>query len=101
MRNIYIQKMWIKQPGLRETIKDKNGKEWFFAYWQDFISGVMIQRIYFWDKEKNLTGLMELKGNNILHLSRWKARVLKIVNNKDYRDRFLRSLEFPLDNSKI
>jgi hypothetical protein len=93
--------MWITQPGLREIIKDKNGKEWSFAYWQDFISGVMIQRIYFWDKEKNVTGLMEFKGNNILHLSRWKARVLKIVKNKDYRDRFLCSLEFPIDNSKI
>jgi hypothetical protein len=93
--------MWIVQPGLRESIKDKYGKVWHFAHWSDVKEGVDIQRLFFWDTEKESTGLVELKGDKIIHYSKWKDRALKIVNDKEYRAKFIKPLKFPLDNSQL
>jgi hypothetical protein len=93
--------MWITQPGLRESIKDKHGKVWYFAHWTDFKENVYIQRLYFWDIEKETTGLIEVKGDQIIHYSKWKDRVLKLANDKEYRDKFIRPLKFPIDNSQF
>jgi len=93
--------MWITQDGLRESITDKNGTVWFFAYWHDWVSKVYTQRILFWDADKKVTGLLELKADQAVHLSKWKDKVIKLTNDKKYRQKFIRVLKFPIDNVEI
>ena len=87
--------LWKKWPGLRETIEDKNGTKWFFKYWSDN----QIQRIYFWDSEKKNTGFMELKDDKTIHWNKIKDRVIKLVNDKGYREKFICELKFPVENN--
>ena len=90
---------WMKQPGLRESIEDKNGTVWIFKYWSDINGEDCMQRVFFWDKEKLITGLMELKDGKTIHWSKIKDRVIKLANNKAYRDKFICELKFPVENN--
>jgi hypothetical protein len=91
--------LWIKQPGLRETIEDKNGTIWFFKYWSDIHGKDFVQRVYFWDSEKKVTGLMELKDGKTIHWKKIKDRVIKLIKDKSYREQFLCQLKFPIESN--
>ena len=91
--------MWIKQAGLRDYIKDKNGITWFFKYWSDITGTAYKQRIYFWDENHKTAGLMEFMGDQTINWKRVKDRVIKLANEKSYREQFRCPLKFPVEKN--
>jgi hypothetical protein len=89
--------MWWKSQNLDKPIRDKNGHIWHFLIWSDFPSGVHTQRIYFWDGDKNETGVVELSGDQTLHITQLKKRIAKLATNPEYRRQFRCKLSFPIE----
>jgi hypothetical protein len=72
-----------------------NGARWFWQIEHDTDSdGVQIQRIFYWNEGKSKTGVMELRGNEVLHRHRAKQRILRIAKESSYRSRFSCPLRF-------
>jgi hypothetical protein len=91
--------MWIKQVGLRESIEGKKGTIWHFRYWSDLTGKAYKQRIFFWDDNYTNTGMMEFMGDQTIHWSRIKDRVIKLANEKEYREKFICELKFPVEKN--
>ena len=70
---------------------------WSFKIWHDFDGNNHIQRIYFCDSRKEITGMVEFKDDQILHLRRLKDRIIKLAKEKQYREKFLCELRFPIE----
>jgi hypothetical protein len=78
-------------------MKARDGRVWHFRVWHDFVDGVHTERIYFWDESRELTGCAEFAADQILHISKMKQRMRKIVTDPAYRDKFRRELQFPVE----
>jgi len=89
--------MWWTKQNLATEIKDKNGNDWIFRVWHDHVDNIYIQRIFFWNKNKTQSGVIELKNDQTLHVSRLKNIIIKIAKDDNYRNRFLRELKFPIE----
>ena len=91
--------MWWNDEYFDKKINDKNGRIWSFKVWTGPIGGLHTQRIFFWDSEKEFTGILEFKDDQTIHLKRIKDRIKKLVKEKPYRDKFICPLKFPLENN--
>jgi hypothetical protein len=91
--------MWWKDQNLDKPIIGKDGKTWEFMVWHYHINGIYVQRIYFWDKDKNVTGIVELKDGNSVHVSKLKDKMKKLANDNTFRDKHLSQLKFPLEKN--
>ena len=59
--------------------------------------GVYTQRIFFWDEPRADTGCVEFTRHQVLHVSKIKQRIRKIVTDAAYRERYRRALKFPVE----
>ncbi len=91
--------MWWDYQNLNIPRKAKDGILWHFRVWHDHIECVYTQRIFFWDNDYKITGYLEFAGNQTLHVSKIKQRMNKIISNPEYRRKFLRELNFPLEKN--
>jgi hypothetical protein len=89
--------IWNRGQHLTAPVVDAKGTSWRFLVGCDFNNGIQTQRIFFWDEMKKVTGLLELRGNACLHVRRIRDRIRRLANDPDYRGRFLRPLEFPVE----
>jgi len=89
--------MWWNGQNLDKLILDSEQNSWSFRIWHDFIDKIYVQRIYFWDSKKEITGLVEFKDHQTLHVKRLKDRMSKIAKEKSYRDKYLCDLKFPIE----
>ena len=87
---------WMSQ-NLDLPVRDAKGPLWHFRVWSGSIDGVRIQRIFFWDESLKTTGYAEFAADQTLHVRQIRQRIRKIVKDGDYRARFLRELDFPLE----
>ena len=89
--------MWWNGQNLEKPRHDSLGHLWHFRVWHDYAGGLYRQRIFFWNGERSETGLVELKGDQILHITRLKQRIAKLVHNRMYRQQFRCTLTFPVE----
>lgn len=91
--------MWWKYQNLNKPIFGKDGKTWEFLVWHDLTNGVYIQKIYFWNQDKTITGILELNEGNTLHIRKLKDKIKKIANDIEFRNQYLCQLKFPLEKN--
>lgn len=89
--------MWLKSQNFDKPLRDKNGHLWHFLVWHDFLEGVNTQRIYFWNEDKNETGMVEFSGDQTLNVKQLKKRIEKLARSPEYRQQFHRELSFPIE----
>ena len=89
--------MWWDGQNLDRPHAGPDGTRWFFRVWHGTIDGVHCQRLFFWDESQAETGLVELRGSETLHVGRIKQRLARLAKDADYRRRFARPLQFPLE----
>jgi hypothetical protein len=81
---------------LTDTIVDAKGIAWDFLVGSDFTEGIEAQRIFFWDGTREVTGLLEFRGDACLHFRQIKDRMKRLANDPEYRGLFLRPVRFPV-----
>src|SRR5262245_23605113 len=96
MRRTDLNMIWHRSRNLIAPVVDANGTSWNFLVGSDFTGGIQTQRIFFWDETKEVTGLLEFRGDACLHVRRIRDRIKHLANDREYRRRFLRPLEFPV-----
>ena len=89
--------MWCRDKMLARPIKAKNGRQWHFCVWMDFVKGDLTQRVFFWDEARRITGCAEFAGEEALHWHKLKRRIHRIANEPSFRARFRRELRFPVE----
>ena len=89
--------MWWTGQNIEQEIKDNSGKTWIFRVWHDHVNGIYVQRIFFWTQDKTKSGFIEYKDSQTLHISKLKDRMSKIAKNEKFRNKLLRSLEYPIE----
>jgi hypothetical protein len=89
--------IWHRSQNLTGPVVDANGTAWSFLVGSDFVDGIHTQRIFFWDGTRRVTGLLELRGDTCLHVRRIRDRIKRLANDSEYRERFLRPLDFPVE----
>jgi uncharacterized NAD(P)/FAD-binding protein YdhS len=89
--------MWWNGQNLEKPVTDKKGHVWHFRVWHDHLDGIYMQRIFFWNEERTETGLLELRGDRALHITRIKQRIARIVHDRAYRQQFHCTLAFPVE----
>ena len=88
---------WWRGQNLEGPIRGPDGTLWNFLVWHGFVKDVYMQRIFFWNDGRMLTGLLELKQDNTLHVSKIRDRQRKIAQDAAYRAKWLQPLEFPIE----
>jgi len=89
--------MWWTSDNLDKPIKAKDGTTWEFLVWHGTINSVDLQRVFFWDKKKTITGMLELKDGATVHRIKLKDKIKKLANDKEYRDKYICDLKFPIE----
>jgi hypothetical protein len=89
--------IWWRGQNLTNPVVDAGGTGSHFLVGHDHVDGIHTQRIFFWNTARDVTGLLELRGDTALHVRRVKDRIKRLANYARYRERFLRPLEFPLE----
>lgn len=89
--------MWWKDPAFDKIITDAHNNEWSFKVWFEVKDDNKTQRIFFWDSNKIITGMVEFKNDQSIHFKKIKDRLIKLANDESYRNRFRCSLKFPLE----
>jgi hypothetical protein len=89
--------MWWNGQNLDARRTDKTGRVWHFRVWHGDVEGKWIQRIFYWDDAKNETGIVELSADQTLHISRLKQLITKLIASPEFRSRYQRQIEFPVD----
>jgi hypothetical protein len=89
--------IWIRDQNLTGPVVDPKGTAWNFLVGSDLIDGIRTQRIFFWDASKEVSGLLELRGDACLHVRRIRDRIKRLASDPDYRRRFLLPLKFPVE----
>lgn len=89
--------MWWNGQNLKKPVSDSSGHIWHFRVWHDRVDGVDIQRIFFWNADKTETGILALRSDLTLNITRLKQRIAKIARDKTYRQQFRCTLAFPVE----
>jgi hypothetical protein len=88
---------WWRGQNLDRTLVGPDGTAWHFLVWRGHVGDVFTQRIFFWDKTRATSGLLVLTDDQTLHVRRLRDRLKRLANDAEYRGRFLRPLEFPIE----
>jgi hypothetical protein len=89
--------IWWTGQNLDQPIIGPDGTTWHFLVGHEFEGGEYVQRLFFWDAERAVTGLAEWRGSQALHVRRIKDRMRRIAKDAAYRARFVRPLSFPVE----
>jgi len=87
---------WTEQ----KSRKDKNGRRWNFCFWWDTWTEAKViqaQRLFFWDDEKADCGVVLFPPGSVIHYSRVKTLIAKLVASPTLRKQYRRELSFPLE----
>ena len=88
---------WWRGQNLGRPVVGPDGTAWHFLVWHGHVGGVYWQRIYFWDEARSETGLLDLTEGRALHIRKIKDRLRRLAGDAEYRRRFVRPLEFPIE----
>jgi hypothetical protein len=88
---------WWRGQNLDRPIVGPDGTVWHFRVWAGHIGGILSQRIYFWDEAKAESGLLDLVGEQTLHVRRLKDRIKRLARDREYRSKFIQPLDFPIE----
>jgi len=91
--------IWWKEQHMDKPIIAKDGSVWNFLVGHDFINGIYSQQIFFWSDKKDVTGIIDLVHPNTIHRNKIKDRMKKVANDKVYRDKFIKNIEFPIEKN--
>ena len=89
--------MWWNHQNLEIPRKDASGAVWHFRVWHDHVDGMYRQRVFFWNDARSETGVVELHGDQVLHVSRLKQVITKLIKQPEYRARHQRAIEIPVE----
>jgi hypothetical protein len=93
----YFREMWWEDQTFNKQILDRDQNAWSFRVWHDFVDKIYVQRIFFWDAKKEITGLVEFKDHQTLHIKRLRDRMIKLAKEKSYRDIYVCDIKFPVE----
>lgn len=91
--------MWWNEQNFGQPIVSKQGIQWEFKVWHGYEAGIYIQRIYFWDKFKQTTGLLVFTGDQTIHKTKLKDKMIKLANDSVFRSKYLSELVFPIEKN--
>ena len=89
--------MWWRGQNLEGPLHGPDGTAWHFSVWHDHVDGTYTQRVFFWDELREQSGVVELAGPSVLHVRRIRDLEKRIARDTEYRARWLRRLDFPLE----
>ena len=89
--------MWWRGQSLDKPIDDKSGRRWHFLVWHGHLDGRYLQRIFFWCEDFSETGILELSEDQTLHVRKLRQRISMLAKDPEYRRRFKRPLQFPIE----
>ena len=89
--------MWWNGQNIDKPLPGRNGELWHFRVWHGEEDGVYLQRLYFWNELRSETGLIELRGDQCLHITKVKSRFRKLATDDEFRKQYLCPLKFPLE----
>jgi len=89
--------MWWNYQNIDQARADRSGRKWHFRVWHDWVDGTYIQRVFFWDEDREETGLVEFQGSSTLHVRKIKDVIARLVTKADFRRRHAVRLEFPVE----
>ena len=87
--------MWWDRQNLNQSRTDREGRRWNFRVWNDFVNGKMVERIFYWDDQRDVTGVVFF--NPGVHVSRLQKVIQQLVASEELRDKYRRDLRFPLE----
>ena len=81
--------------------KDSKGKRWHFqiwmGYWMEGGKLVSAQRLFFWNDDKSHCGVILVEPAKVIHASRLRNRINRLVSDPEFRRKHERELRFPLE----
>jgi len=95
---------WWRGQNLNKPIRAQDGCIWYFRVWHGFETNEagwkeQRQRIFFWNDEKSIMGRIQFKSDQVLHVSKVKQRMIKIMTEENYRSKHLEELHFPIEKN--
>jgi hypothetical protein len=87
--------MWWDHQNLDAARRDKAGTRWSFRVWHDVVYGVHTERIFFWNDERDATGVIEFRPG--VHVKRLHQVIEKLVSDPKLRESNARVLKFPIE----
>jgi len=90
--------VWWSEQNLEKPRRNPSGELWHFRVWHDHVAGVYTQRIFFWNDAKSESGMLELTGDKARHVTQLKQLIAKLAKHPDYRAKFHRPLEYPVEH---
>lgn len=69
------------------------GKRWNFREWHDFAGESFRESIFFWDDEKENTGVVHFDPG--VHVSRIHRTIKKLVEDTAFREANSKAIRFP------
>jgi hypothetical protein len=92
--------MWWDHQNLNMPRTDKSGTKWNFRVWHEVLALQRLQhvaRVFFWDEEKDSTGVVLLGPEVNTHVRVLHGVIEKLLADSKFRVKQLRRLRFPLD----
>ena len=89
--------MWWSEKVFDKAYTGKDGLIWHFKVWSDILSPNQLQCIFFWNTNQSQTGLIEYRDSQILHRRRLQDRILKIVSDQSFREKYYTPLKFTIE----
>lgn len=93
--------MWWSDEAFNKAYTDRDGSTWHFKVWSDILSPSQLQCIFFWNTDQTQTGLIEYRDNQILHRRRLQDKILKIVSDQSFREKYCIPLKFPIEKNYL
>ena len=90
-----IVRMWWNHQNLNAARRDKAGVRWNFMVWHDVVDGVHKERIFFWNEDRDSTGVVEFSPG--IHVKQLHAVIDKLVADPQLRELHSRELLFPIE----
>jgi hypothetical protein len=87
--------MWWDHQNLNATRRDKTGVRWNFRVWHDTVDRLHVERVFFWNDAKEVTGIVELRPG--IHVKKVHDLIEKLVADPALRELHSREIRFPLE----
>lgn len=87
--------MWLRHQNLDADRLDKAGTRWHFRVWHHTVNGANIERVFFWDDNRDSTGVVHVSP--AIHVRQLHDLIEKLVSDAALRQRNARELRFPIE----
>ena len=93
--------MWWDHQNLNSPRTSANGTRWNFRVWHDTWTSegtvLYAQRVFYWDDDQTLCGVVLLPPGQTLHVSRLRALIEKLAAEPALREQHRCDIRFPLE----